>query len=183
MANYIAKQKHINRQRMRGFLNYFFTVLITVTVVFCAVACAMLPTPHFWKTEDITVVDIQHRNKPRGFARYAPGGYELTDDNGHLYWLEGECTWPQKGESYTVTYAQKSIYRQIKAVSYNGEIIISRDNSIADWEHNSSFLLLILVCCCFVYVRLFIQLYKQLHHPEILACKKRISAHREKVKR
>ena len=167
---YIINQKHIIRRRIIKFLPTFFVVLFLVSIIFGVVLWATLPVPSAWKSEDITIIDIQYRKKPRGYARYSSGGYELTDENGNLYWVAGELTWPQEGKTYSITYAQKSIYRRLKAVSHNGEVLKALDSSIAAWEQDSGVFLLILLCCTAVYIRLFIQLYKELHHPEILEC-------------
>ena len=101
--NYIANQKRIIRRRIQKFLPSFFTILFLVSLVFGAILCGLLPSPHSWKSEDITIVDIQYLKKPRGFARYARSGYELTDSNGNIYWIAGELTWPKEGQTYTVT--------------------------------------------------------------------------------
>ena len=180
---YIINQKHIIRRRIIKFLPTFFVVLFLVSIIFGVVLWAALPVPSAWKSEDITIIDIQYRKKPRGYARYSSGGYELTDENGNLYWVAGELTWPQEGKTYSITYAQKSIYRRLKAVSHNGEVLKALDSSIAAWEQDSGVFLLILLCCTAVYIRLFIQLYKELHHPEILECKKRIHAYEEKMQK
>ena len=181
--NYIANQKRIIRRRIQKFLPSFFTILFLVSLVFGAILCGLLPSPHSWKSEDITIVDIQYLKKPRGFARYARSGYELTDSNGNIYWIAGELTWPKEGQTYTVTYAQETIYRHFKAISHNGKVLKPIDTSIAAWERDSHVYVLILGGCAIVYIGLFVQLYKELHHPEILACKKRIFAHEAKMQR
>ena len=181
--NYSANQKRIIRQRIQKFLPSFFTILFLVSLVFGAILCGLLPSPHSWKSEDITIVDIQYLKKPRGFARYARSGYELTDSNGNIYWIAGELTWRKEGQTYTVTYAQETIYRHFKAISHNGKVLKPIDTSIAAWERDSHVYVLILGGCAIVYIGLFVQLYKELHHPEILACKKRIFAHEAKMQR
>jgi hypothetical protein len=180
---YIANQKRIIKRRISKFWPVFFVGLFLASIFLWMGLWALLPTPQNWKTEDITIVDIQYRSKPRGFARYAPDGYELTDSNGNWYWVAGELTWPQKGQSYTVTYEQKPIYRYLKAVSHQGEVLKEIDSSIAAWERDSGPFLMMICGSIVVYVWLFVRLYKELHHPEIISCKKRIFDYEAKMQR
>lgn len=180
---YVENQKRIIKRRLSKFWPFFFTVLMLITPFLFTGFWLLLPTPQAWKTEEITIVDIQYRYKPRGLARYAPDGYELTDSNGNMYWVAGELTWPREGEIYTVTYAEKPIYCKLKAVSYQGEVIKDIDSSVNAWERDSGPCLFMIIGSILGYGWLFAQLYKQLHHPEILACKKRIFDYEAKMSR
>ena len=178
--HYVANQKRIIRRRVSKFLPVFFTILFLVSVVIGVVLWAIFPLPNAWETEDITIVDIQYREKRR-YSRYANPGYELTDENGNVYWISDESTWPEKGQTYTITFVHKAGYRQLHAISHNGEVLKSLEHSIAVWERDSGYLVLILVFCTVVSIQLFIHLYRVCHHPEILECKKRIAAYEEKM--
>lgn len=180
---YVFNQKRIIRKRLNRIWPGVITVFLLVSLVFGVLLWAFLPVPSSWKTEEITITEIRHRSKPRGFVRYAAEGYELTDSDGNLYWLGGELTWPREGQRYTVTYGEKLIYRYMKGVTQNGEILRSLDDYRAAWERDSRFLLPMLALCLAAYVKLFLHLYRELHHPEILACKKRIAAHEARLRR
>ena len=179
--HYVANQKRIIRRRISKFLPTFFVVLILLSMVVSILLWAYFPTPDAWETEDITIVDIQYRERRR-YSRYAVEGYELTDENGNLYWIAGELTWPEKGQTYTVTFEHRAGYRQLHAISHNGEVLKSLEQSITVWERDSGYFLLILIFCAVGYVKLFIHLYKVCHHPEILECKKRIATYEEKMR-
>ena len=159
------------------------TVLLLAFVVFVAILYGMDPPPQMWKTEEITILDIQYRSRPRTLSHYTSPGYEVIDQDGNLYWSGSELTWEKIGETYTIKYFNRGNYRRLRSVAQGDSIIISEAKRIAIWEQDIGFFLMLLFICLIVIIRQLRYLIRDLQHPEIQDCRKRIRIHEAKTNR
>ncbi len=180
---YIEGQRRILHKRLMTFLPGYITALLMASLVFLVVFFGTEPPPDMWKTDEITITDIQYRGRPRSMARYTSPGYEITDQNGNLYWSGSELTWEQIGETYTIKYYDRGSYRRLRAVSQGDLVIISEADRIALWKQDfPAYIIMQLASLAFM-IHMIRCMRRDLRHPEILACKDRIKKREEKLYR
>lgn len=171
---YIDGQKRIIRKRIMKTLPGYVTFLLLALVVFLAVFFGTEPPPGMWKSDEITIVDIQYRGRPRTLSHYTSPGYEVTDQNGNLYWSGSELTWEEIGETYTIKYYNRGAYRRLRAVSQGDRVIISEERRIELWKQDFPFFILMQLASLAFIIRMIRCIYRDFQHPEIRACRERI---------
>lgn len=180
---YIETQRRIIRKRIMKTLPGYATSLLLALVVFLVVLFGTEPPPGMWKSDEITIVDIQYRGRPRSLARYTTPGYEVTDQNGNLYWSGTELTWEEIGETYTIKYYDRGAYRRLRAVSQGDRVIISEAERIALWKQDFPFFILMQLASLSFILYLLRCMYRDFQHPEIRACRERIRLREQKLHR
>lgn len=180
---YIENQKKIIKRRIKKVLPGHLIALGLLLLILGVILYGTDPPPSMWKTDEITIVDIQYRSRARTLARYASPGYEVMDQNGNLYWSGREITWEEIGETYTIKYFVRGSYRRLQAVSHGDTVIISEVQKTDIWERDFSICMLLLIFCMICIIRQLRALHRDLHHPEIVACKNYIRIHEAKLAR
>ena len=181
--HYIENQKKIIRRQVSKFLPGYITVYFFLFLFIGVFLFTLDPPPQTWETDEITFVDVQYRSKRRTIARYAPDGYELTDQNGNRYWSDYELNWQELGKPYTIKYFMREGYRICCAVSQEDTVILSEADGIAAWKQNMEDTALVLFLCTCILIYVSRSFYKALNTPEIRECRKRIRIHQAKENR
>lgn len=180
---YILRQKAIIKKEINKYLPGYLTMLFLLLLLIAVTLYAMDPPPRFWKSDEIIFVDAQYRSRMRSLDRYSSPGYELTDDEGNLYWAGSQLTWQELGQPYTIRYFMRQPYRKLAAVTDEGITILSEADSVAVWTSNTRGLGTLLVVWLLGLIWMSRSLVRVFRRPDVEACRKRIRAREASLNR
>jgi hypothetical protein len=179
--DYILRQERKIKKRLRALFSLKLLIYFAVSLLSFCFLLLLDPPPQMWGSEQITIMEMQWKDRPTFLSEYSDPGYTIADQNGNLYWIDEDINGLQVGETYSIRYTKGVFYRFFRSVSQEDFVIIDYEKSVAQWNQDVKlccFMLLIFLLSFAKTVRL---IKNMLSDKEIQQYRKNIQQHREKL--
>lgn len=175
--------------RLLDILKFKLLAAVVVLIPILLGLTSMEPTIQQWKTEEITIVDVEYTEmkywvtipRLRGYGLrnitgrrsnttywYPVEGHMLTAQDGNTYWIKGEADWAREGETYTVTYSDNASYRNLHRASQGDTVYVKHSAFTRLLEGDLPFFLVLLLALAGVLWLLSRDVRRGVHQLELL---------------
>ena len=177
--DYILRQKRKIKKRLRELFPLKLLLFFAVSLLSFGTLFLLDPPPQTWGSEQITVMEMQWKDRPTFLSEYRDPGYTLTDQNGNLYWIDEDINGLRVGETYSIRYIKGVLYRFFRSVNQGDTIIIDYENSVAQWKQDVKSWTFVLLIFLLSFAGTLRSIKKMLSDKEIQQYREKIQKHRE----